>query len=97
MERVTKKSYSQNSFWAYPWGKSVTHKGVDIFAKKGTEIHPATAGIVLYKGTMPGGGNVVFIPGPKWRVHYYAHLDEIKTKRFSFVGFQMFQSVHRTR
>ena len=32
------------------------------------------------------GGNVVFVLGPKWRVHYYAHLDEIKTSSFSFVS-----------
>jgi len=86
VEGATKKSYSQNSFWAYPWGKSVTHKGVDIFAKKGTNIRPATGGIVLFKGVTPRGGNVVFILGPKWRIHYYAHLDKIKTKTFSIVS-----------
>ena len=31
------------------------------------------------------GGKFVVILGPKWRLHYYAHLDEIKTKRLSFV------------
>ena len=86
VEGATKKSYSQNSFWAYPWGKSVTHKGVDIFAKRGTNIHPATFGIILYRGTKPRGGNVVFILGPKWRIHYYAHLDKIKANRFSIVS-----------
>ena len=86
VEGATRKSYSQNSFWAYPWGKSVTHKGVDIFAKRGTDIHPATAGIVIYKGKNSRGGNVVYILGPKWRIHYYAHLDKIKTKRFSIVS-----------
>ena len=86
VEGATKKSYSQNSFWAYPWGKSVTHKGVDIFAQKGTGIRPATGGIVLYKGTKPRGGNVVLILGPKWRIHYYAHLDKIKTTRFAIVS-----------
>ncbi len=86
VEGATKKSYSQKSFWAYPWGRSVTHKGVDIFAKRGTTIHPATAGIVLYKGKTERGGNVVFILGPKWRIHYYAHLDKIKTKSFSIVS-----------
>ena len=25
--------YNQKSFWFYPWGKSITHKGVDVFAK----------------------------------------------------------------
>jgi len=86
VDGATKKSYSQNSFWAYPWGKSVTHKGVDIFAKKGTTIRPATGGIVLYRGTKPRGGNVVFILGPKWRIHYYAHLDKVKTKTLSIVS-----------
>lgn len=44
VEGATKKSYSQKSFWAYPWGRSVPHKGVDLFARKGTNIRPATAG-----------------------------------------------------
>jgi murein DD-endopeptidase MepM/ murein hydrolase activator NlpD len=86
VEGATKRSYSQNSFWAYPWGKSVTHKGVDIFAKRGTNIRAATGGIVLYKGTVSRGGNVVFILGPKWRIHYYAHLDKIKTNVLSIVS-----------
>ena len=86
VEGATRKSYSQKSFWAYPWGKSVTHKGVDIFAKKGTNIYPATSGIVLFKGKKPRGGNVVFILGPKWRIHYYAHLDKIKTRSLSIVS-----------
>lgn len=90
VEGATKKSYSQKSFWAYPWGRSVTHKGVDIFAKRGTNIRPATAGIVLYTGKKPRGGNVVFILGPRWRIHYYAHLDKIKTNTFSIVSFEVF-------
>ena len=31
------------------------------------------------------GGKFVVTIGPKWRIHYYAHLDEIKTKPFSLV------------
>jgi peptidoglycan LD-endopeptidase LytH len=85
VEGATIKSYSQDSYWAYPWGKSVTHKGVDIFAKKGTAIHSATYGIVLYKGQIEMGGNVVLVLGPKWRLHYYAHLDSITTGMLSFV------------
>lgn len=78
--------YNSQSFWYYPWGKSVTHKGVDIFAEKGTEIYSSTIGIVLFTGTIEIGGNVVYVLGPKWRIHYYAHLEEIKTNAFSFVG-----------
>jgi peptidoglycan LD-endopeptidase LytH len=86
VQKANLKSYSQHSFWAYPWGKSVTHKGVDIFAKKGTAIQSATYGLVIYKGTIRRGGNVVMILGPKWRLHYYAHLDRINTKMFSVVS-----------
>ena len=86
VEGATRQSYSQESFWYYPWGKSLTHKGVDIFAKKGTSVRAATAGIVLYRGTIAMGGNVVFILGPKWRLHYYAHLNQIMVKSLSFVS-----------
>jgi murein DD-endopeptidase MepM/ murein hydrolase activator NlpD len=32
------------------------------------------------------GGNFVLVLGPKWRLHYYAHLHEIKTSAFSFLS-----------
>lgn len=83
---ATTNSYSKDSFWYYPWGKSVTHKGVDIFAKTGTPIISSTSGLVIYCGQINRGGNVVLVLGPKWRIHYYAHLDKIKTTNFSFVG-----------
>ncbi|MBC7651964.1 MAG: M23 family metallopeptidase [Deinococcales bacterium] len=86
VQGATKNSYNQNAYWYYPWGKSVTHKGVDIFAKEGTAIHPATSGLVIYTGQIAMGGNVVFILGPKWRFHYYAHVNEIKTSTLRFVS-----------
>ena len=79
VEGATLHSYDQHSFWAYPWGESVTHKGVDIFAKEGTNVHPATAGLVVAAGQNRLGGNFVMIVGPQWRLHYYAHLHEIRT------------------
>jgi murein DD-endopeptidase MepM/ murein hydrolase activator NlpD len=86
VEGAGKTSYHPKTFWYYPWGKSVTHKGVDIFAKEGTLLKSATDGIVLYKGQISVGGNVVLILGPKWRLHYYAHLKEIDTHFFSWVS-----------
>lgn len=80
-----KRSYAQSSFWFYPWGKSVTHKGVDIFAKKGTPVQASVTGLVVRTGNLKRGGNMVLVLGPKWRFHYYAHLNEIKTSSFSFV------------
>lgn len=86
VEGATKNSYNQQSFWYYPWGKSGTHKGVDIFAKEGTNIRSSVNGMVVYTGQLGMGGNVVVVLGPKWRFHYYAHLKEIKTKRLSWVS-----------
>lgn len=82
----TRQSYHQQSFWAYPWGSSVTHKGVDIFSKEGTDVVSSTAGVVLYTGKIKKGGNVVLILGPKWRLHYYAHLKEIKTSTLAWTN-----------
>lgn len=83
---AAKNSYNKETFWYYPWGKSGVHKGVDIFAKKGTPVVSSTPGIVLYCGQISRGGNVAIILGPKWRIHYYAHLDSIKTSALSFVN-----------
>lgn len=83
---ANKGDYNQKSFWFYPWGKSITHKGVDVFAKNGTPLNSATNGLVIYAGEISMGGKVVLVLGPKWRLHYYAHLDEIETQALSFVG-----------
>lgn len=79
-------SFNPRSFWYHPWGRSVTHKGVDIFARKGTPVRPSVPGLVVYTGAWGRGGNVVLVLGPRWRMHYYAHLKEIKTGRGAFVG-----------
>ncbi len=79
-------SYNHETFWYEGWGSSIVHKGIDVFAKKGTSVHSATKGIVLATAEYGKGGKFVLVLGPKWRIHYYAHLDEIRTKRFAFVG-----------
>jgi hypothetical protein len=85
VEGATSADWHPESFWYYPWGKSVTHKGIDIFASKGTNVISSTSALVVYTGKLKYGGNVVLALGPKWRFHYYAHLNTIDTKRFSFV------------
>ena len=87
VEGGSRNDYNQESYWYYPWGTSITHKGVDIFKAKGTPIRPA-AGVelVLFAGHRDGkGGNIAITLAPKWRMHYYAHMDEVKTKSFSIV------------
>ena len=80
--------YNQLSYWYYPWGTSVTHKGVDIFKKKGTPIRTAyPCELVLYAGYNLGkGGNIVVTLAPGWRLHYYAHLDKVTTHLFALGG-----------
>ena len=79
-------SYNHETFWYEGWGSSVVHKGVDTFAKRGTPIHSSTLGIVVAASEGGKGGKYVVILGPKWRLHYYAHLDEITTKPFTLVS-----------
>jgi murein DD-endopeptidase MepM/ murein hydrolase activator NlpD len=56
------------------------HAGVDIFAKKGTPVHPAIGGIVIATTYNFGaGGNSVVVFSSGFRFHYYAHLSEIDT------------------
>ena len=87
VEGATQADYNKDSFWAYPWGTSVTHKGVDIFAKKGTNVKSATYAVVLHTADdWVKGGNVVITLGPKWRLHAYLHLDEILVEPGQFVS-----------
>ena len=86
VQEANSNSYNKDSFWYYPWGKSVTHKGVDIFAKKDTPIYSATTGFVLKSGINQIGGKSVWILGPKWRIHYYAHLNDLKIDKYSYVS-----------
>lgn len=86
VQGASHSSYDQRSYWYYPWGKSVTHKGVDVFAARGTAVLSAVPGIVVYTGQLNMGGNVVLVLGPKWRLHYYAHLETIGTRTGSWLS-----------
>jgi peptidoglycan LD-endopeptidase LytH len=72
------KDWNPKSWWYEPWGVSGVHKGIDIFAPKETPVLAPTYGVVLYRGEIELGGNVLFILGPKWRVHFFGHLNRSK-------------------
>jgi peptidoglycan LD-endopeptidase LytH len=74
---ATSADWNPKSFWYEPWGRSGVHKGIDIFAPKGTVVRAPTYGIVLFRGTIPVGGRVVVLLAPKLRLHYFAHLNSI--------------------
>ncbi|GGX47095.1 M23 family metallopeptidase [Saccharospirillum salsuginis] len=75
VDGATSADWHPQTFWYEPWGTSGTHKGIDIFGETGTAVEAATGGWVVYSGTLSKGGQVVAVLGPKWRFHYYAHLD----------------------
>lgn len=74
VEGASTRDWNPKSFWYEPWGLSGVHKGIDIFAPQGRKVVSATPGVVVYRGEWGRGGRVVAVLGPKWRLHYYAHL-----------------------
>lgn len=80
VEGADTTSWDEASFWAYPWGTSITHKGIDIFEPRGTNVISSTNGLVVYTYEGGKGGKSVMILGPKWRFHYYAHLDSYSAR-----------------
>jgi peptidoglycan LD-endopeptidase LytH len=85
VERASTHDWNAKAFWYEPWGASGVHKGIDIFAPKGRSVVAPTYGIVIYRGTTGIGGNVVAMLGPKWRIHYFAHLDSSSVGALSIV------------
>lgn len=83
---ASNKDWNPRSFWYEPWGKSGVHKGIDIFAARGVPVVSSTYGVALYYGSFGIGGTVVAVLGPKWRIHYYAHLDSTEVGFLSPVG-----------
>ncbi|MCZ8218930.1 MAG: M23 family metallopeptidase [Acidovorax sp.] len=74
------RDWNPKSFWFEPWGTSGVHKGIDIFGKTGTPVLSTTDGMVVFAGELAKGGKVVLVLGPRWRLHYFAHLDSIRTR-----------------
>jgi len=83
---ATPADWNAQSFWFEPWGSSGVHKGIDIFGKTGTQVVSTTDGLVIYAGQLEQGGNVVAVLGPKWRIHYFAHLNTVDTAAPTFVS-----------
>lgn len=81
VEGASPRDWNARSFWYEPWGVSGIHKGIDIFAPRNTTVRTATPGLVVYRGSYGKGGNVVLVLGPKWRLHYYAHLSAYGRER----------------
>jgi murein DD-endopeptidase MepM/ murein hydrolase activator NlpD len=61
--------------WGAPRGEGRSHRGIDIFARRGTPVVTPVPGIVIGIGQDRLGGNVVRVLGPGRQVHYFAHLE----------------------
>lgn len=86
VENAATADWNPDTFWYEPWGDSGVHKGIDIFAPAGRHVVSAADGIVIYLDQVRLGGNVIAILGPKWRIHYYAHLDSFRVGPGSLVN-----------
>jgi murein DD-endopeptidase MepM/ murein hydrolase activator NlpD len=51
------------------------HRGIDIFAPKGTPLVAVADGIISYIGEQPKGGNCLWLTTEDGTSFYYAHLD----------------------
>jgi murein DD-endopeptidase MepM/ murein hydrolase activator NlpD len=78
--------WNHHTFWFEPWGTSGVHKGIDIFGEKDTPVVASVNGIVVFSGQFKKGGNVIAILGPKWRIHYFAHLNRLSVDTGTFVS-----------
>ena len=60
-----------------PNGQTGFHRGIDMAAQRGTDVHAAATGIVEYAGYAPGYGNTIVIVHDAVYKTRYAHLDEV--------------------
>jgi septal ring factor EnvC (AmiA/AmiB activator) len=60
--------------WGSPRGGGRIHKGVDMFAARGTPVVAVTGGSVWYQGD-PAGGNAAYVDASDGNTYYYAHLN----------------------
>lgn len=66
------------------WGNSRDggrrkHRGIDIFAPKGTAVVAVAEGVVSFIGEQPKGGRCIWLSTETGRSYYYAHLDRWAT------------------
>jgi murein DD-endopeptidase MepM/ murein hydrolase activator NlpD len=70
------RPYDLSNSWGDPRdGGRRKHRGIDIFAPKGTAVVAVADGIISYIGEQPKGGNCVWLTTEDGASFFYAHLD----------------------
>jgi murein DD-endopeptidase MepM/ murein hydrolase activator NlpD len=76
MPVVGVRPYDLSNSWGDPRdGGRRKHRGIDIFAPKGTPIVAVADGIISFIGEQPKGGQCVWLTTENGASFYYAHLD----------------------
>lgn len=76
MPVVGVKARDLDDSWHAPRdGGSRWHKGIDIFARRGTQVVAVSDGIISYIGDQPKGGHCLWLTTENGASFYYAHLD----------------------
>ena len=76
------KKSNIGSFWGdVRDGGKRKHRGIDIFAKKGTPVVAICDGVIVSRGNTPRGGKTLWMQAAGYAMTvYYAHLDEQKVR-----------------
>ena len=61
--------------WHAPRDGGRVHKGIDIFAPKGTEVVAVVDGVISFIGDQKLGGHCIWLTTENGASFYYAHLD----------------------
>jgi murein DD-endopeptidase MepM/ murein hydrolase activator NlpD len=76
MPVVGVRPYDLSDSWGDPRdGGKRKHRGIDIFAPKGTPVVAVSDGIVSFIGDQPKGGHCLWLTTEGGASFYYAHLD----------------------
>jgi murein DD-endopeptidase MepM/ murein hydrolase activator NlpD len=69
----------------FGWRSGRRHEGIDIRAKRGTPVHVAEAGRVIYSGRLGDYGNVVIVKHAGRYSTVYAHNHKNRVRKGAFV------------
>jgi murein DD-endopeptidase MepM/ murein hydrolase activator NlpD len=75
MPVVGVRPHDLSDSWHDPRSGGRVHKGIDIFAARGTEVVAVADGIISYIGDQRLGGHCVWLTTENGASFYYAHLD----------------------